>query len=154
MINSTTPENIDPAYTETAARHRAASPSLLLQICLFLMVGGAQLIVDWLTFVLLTRFGVVAVVSNVAGRLVGACLGFLLNGKFTFLQRSKTTSINTGSALRFTAFWVASSVVSTVAIALINSHAGLKAAWLGKPVIEAILAVISFLCSKFWIYRR
>lgn len=154
MINGTTPTNVDPAYTVTATKHRTPPSSLLLQICLFLMVGGAQLVVDWLTFVLLTSFGVITVVSNVTGRLIGACLGFLLNGKFTFFQRDKTTSINTGSALRFTAFWVASSLVSTVAIALIDSHAGLKAAWLGKPVIEAILAVISFLCSKFWIYRR
>jgi putative flippase GtrA len=121
---------------------------------LFLVVGGAQLIVDWITFVLLTKIGIDSIASNLAGRLAGACLGFLLNGKFTFLHKRKARSITSRSALRFAAFWIAASLVSTAAVSTINSYAGLKAAWLGKPVIEAILAIISFLCSKFWIYRH
>jgi putative flippase GtrA len=154
VTNGAATRDTNLAQAEPNATHHGASPSLLLQICLFLLAGGAQLVVDWLTFVLLTKFGVVTVVANITGRLVGACLGFLLNGKFTFLQKGRTTSINTGSALRFIAFWAASSLVSTVAVAIVKSHAGLQAAWLGKPVIEAILAIMSFLCSKFWIYRR
>lgn len=154
MITGTTAQRTDLAGAGPATKAHAPHPSLLLQICLFLLVGGAQLTVDWLTFVLLTKFGVATAVSNITGRLLGASLGFLLNGRFTFFQKGKTKPINSGSVFRFAAFWVAASLVSTVTVAFINSHAGLKAAWLAKPIIEAILAVISFLCSKFWIYRR
>ena len=138
------------ATTQKYAHHHP----LHLQVGLFLVVGGAQLVVDWITFVLLTEMGVGAIASNLAGRLAGACLGFLLNGRLTFLHKRKATSITSRSALRFAAFWIAASLVSTTAVSTINFYAGLKAAWLGKPIVEAILAIVSFLCSKFWIYRH
>jgi putative flippase GtrA len=107
-----------------------------------------------MTFVLLTKMGAGSIASNLTGRLAGACLGFLLNGRLTFHHKRRAATITSRSALRFAAFWVAASLVSTAAVFAINSYAGLKAAWLGKPIIEATLAIISFLCSKFWIYRH
>lgn len=154
MTIGTTPRNTDFVRSKAATQMRAHRRPLHLQVGLFLVVGGAQLVLDWIAFVLLTKVGIGAIVANLAGRLAGACLGFFLNGRLTFLHEKKSNFVTPGSALRFVTFWIAASLVSTAAVSIINSHAGLKAAWLGKPIVEAVLAIISFLCSKFWIYRH
>lgn len=154
VTSGTTQGNTDLVHTEATTQRHAHRHPLHLQVGLFLVVGGAQLVVDWVTFVLLTKIGVGSIASNLAGRLTGACLGFFLNGRLTFPHMRKAKSITSRSALRFAGFWIAASLVSTTAVYALNSYAGLKAAWLGKPIIEAILAIISFLCSKFWIYRH
>ena len=122
------------------------------QVLGFGLVGGLQLLVDWLCFVSLTALGVPVVPSNVAGRVLGASMGFWLNGRFTFAGNG-AAPLGRGPLLRFVVFWLAMTLLSTLAVHQLDALQGLHIAWLGKPLVDAVLAVMGFVASRYWIYR-
>ena len=125
---------------------------VLRQLVAYGLVGGLQLLLDWACFVLLTLAGVAVLPANLAGRIAGACLGFWLNGRYTF-ARPGAPRLGRANALRFVAFWLATTAASSLALIAIASYEGLQAAWLLKPLVEALLAALGFLASRHWIYR-
>lgn len=126
--------------------------SAVRQLFAYGLVGGLQLLLDWTCFVALTAAGVAVVPANVAGRVAGACLGFWLNGRFTFARAGQPV-LARRNALRFLAFWVVTTAASTFAMQAIDAREGLQVAWLLKPLVEAALAALGFLASRYWIYR-
>jgi hypothetical protein len=36
---------------------------------------------------------------------------------------------------------------------LVDACCGLHGAWLGKPLIDTVLAIGSFLASRYWVYN-
>lgn len=125
--------------------------SLLRQGRWFAAVGGVQWLVDWGVMFLLSHAGVPVALANVAGRMSGAAFGFWLNGRITFAREARAPRWR--QALRFVALWSATTMLSTLAIAAIDAEFGLRGAWLGKPVVDGVLAVASFLASRHWVYR-
>jgi putative flippase GtrA len=124
------------------------------QALLFIAVGLAQLLLDWLVFVLLTHAGFPVGPSNVASRVTGACLGFALNGWLTFDAFGRADRApKRMQALRFVIFWLVATVLSTEGVLLAQQQLGLRAAWAAKPIVEAALACLSFFVSRHWIYR-
>ncbi|KRG71638.1 GtrA family protein [Pseudoxanthomonas dokdonensis] len=125
--------------------------TLVRQGTLFVLMGLVQLALDTLVTVLLSRAGMPLAAANVAGRVSGAALGFWLNGRVTFARADSV--LGRRQALRFLIVWLALTLVSTALVAGIGQHATLRTAWLAKPVVEVMLAGISFFISRHWIYR-
>lgn len=117
----------------------------------FLLMGFVQWIVDWMVTVLLSQSGMHLEIANIIGRVCGAMLGFWLNGRITFANPD--VALGRQQLWRFLLAWLALTLISTVAIGAVGRTATLQAAWLAKPVIEALLAVVSFFISRHWIYR-
>lgn len=115
-------------------------------------VGLLQLLVDWLCFVGLTALGLAVVPANLAGRIVGALLGFWLNGVVTF-RDSAGSRLGWHRLRRFALSWAVMSLLSTAGVYLVDDIVGLRWAWLAKPVLDAGLAGLGFLASRYWIYR-
>ena len=136
----------------TRVNDRMTESGLLKQGLGYGLVGFLQLIVDWLFFMGATAIGVATIPANLAARVLGAVLGFWLNRVITFRY-------NSGSRLgwrrffRFLASWTAMSILSTLAVYLVDSTAGLKWAWAAKPLIDASLAALGFLASRYWIFK-
>jgi putative flippase GtrA len=124
----------------------------LRQLASYGLVGGLQLLLDWACFVLLTAAGAAVVPANLAGRIAGASLGYWLNGRYTF-ARGGVPTLSRRRALRFVLFWLATTAASTLAVHAIDAREGLQAAWLLKPLVEALLAGLGFLTARHWIYR-
>ncbi|MFN3730484.1 MAG: GtrA family protein [Fimbriimonadaceae bacterium] len=118
----------------------------------YAVVGLTQLAVEWGLFVAATAFLVPVPVANVAARIVGASLGFWLNGRFTFARSGAV--LDRRALLRFATSWAALTVIGTAAVTATESVAGLRTAWVAKPVIDVFLAGVGFLASKYWIYGR
>ena len=118
----------------------------------FLAVGMGLIVVDWLVFVLLTAVGTTSVVANVAGRVTGAVLGFWVNGQVTFAQAG-VRKVNVQRFVRYALLWSLLTLVSTGLVALCAGYFGLRLAWLAKPLVEAGLALVSFMVSRHWVYR-
>ncbi|MGF6710220.1 putative flippase GtrA [Luteibacter sp. W1I16] len=137
-----------PQFVQPFARRL---PIWCIEVFLFVAVGGAQLVVDAATFIGLSHWGLSVPIANVVARMAGALLGFWLNGKITFLKEDERLHrVHLG---RFAMFWLAATAVSTGALALATHTLGLVTAWIIKPVIEILLAIVSFLVSRHWIYR-
>lgn len=125
--------------------------SVLRQGRWFAAVGGAQWLLDWGVMFALSHSGVSIPQANVAGRICGALLGFWLNGSFTFAQGDRRPGWR--QLGRFAALWGANTVLSTAGVSAIHAAFGLHGAWLGKPLVDAALAIGSFLASRHWVYR-
>lgn len=124
--------------------------TLTRQGWLFLLMGFLQWMLDWLVTVGLSHAGMPLEIANVCGRIVGAMLGFWLNGSVTF---ASDTGLGRRQLYRFVIAWIGLTVISTWAVGQIGHSVGLEAAWLAKPLVEAALAVVSFFISRHWIYR-
>lgn len=118
----------------------------------YLLIGGVQWLVDWGVMVLLSHYGMMLEVANVCGRIVGALLGYWLNGRLTFA--GEDTAIGPTQLNRFILMWLCTTAVSTVAMGTIDDVAGLKWAWLAKPGVEFVLGVVGFVLSRHWVYRK
>ena len=125
---------------------------MLRQLIGFGLVGGIQLVLDWACFVLLTTLGLAVIPANLTGRVAGASLGYWLNGRFTFANPGQPR-LGRRQLLRFVLFWLAMSLASTLAVQALYLEQGLLAAWVGKPMIDAVLAALGFVAARYWIYR-
>lgn len=126
--------------------------SLKRQGSYYLIIGGIQWLLDWAVMVTLTHFGVPIALANIAGRICGALLGYWLNGRFTFA--GEDTTLGRTQLQRFVMMWLCTTAASTWAMGSIESHLGLRWAWLAKPGVEAALALVGFLVSRHWVYKR
>ena len=126
--------------------------SLVRQGLSYGVIGLGALLVDWVSFVALSMAGVATVPANLAGRVCGALLSFWANGSLTFSDDAGAR-LGRHRFLRFAATWVATSLLSTGAMLAIDRGASLQWAWIAKPVVDALLAGLAFLASRYWIYR-
>ena len=55
--------------------------------------------------------------------------------------------------LRYAGVWTGSATASTLAVWALAHAQGLQAAWIGKALVDVMLAGASFLLAKHWIYR-
>lgn len=118
----------------------------------FLIVGCCLIAADWAVFVALTALGMAAAPANVLGRVVGAFLGFWLNGWVTF-GKLGAPRFGRHRFIRFVLLWIVLTAMSTVLITALADQLTLHAAWLAKPIVESGMAVLSFFASRFWVYR-
>ena len=118
----------------------------------FLVVGGCLVVLDWAVFVALTALGAAPVPANVVGRMAGALVGFWANGRVT-LSVPGSARLGRRRFARYLVLWATLTLLSTVLVSLLADHLSLEIAWLAKPVVEAGLAVLSFLVSRHWVYR-
>ncbi|GAB3380575.1 GtrA family protein [Lysobacter fragariae] len=125
--------------------------SLLRQGRHYFLIGVLQYVVDCSMTIALSHFGLAVELANVAGRVSGATLGFWLNGRITFA--SDDTRVGRRQLGRFVLMWLLMTALSTLAIGGVENAAGLKWAWVAKPVIEVLLAGVSFVLSRQWVYR-
>ena len=132
--------------------HSPPRQTLVRQGGSFLVVGLLQLLLDWLVFVAATAIGMPAGPGNIAGRVVGALLGFWLNGRVTFAQDGQAR-LGWRRLGRFLAVWIPLTVLSTLAVSGVSDAMGLHLAWLAKPLVEGVLAVVAFFLWRHVVYR-
>jgi len=136
----------------TAPRDRTRSMPILRQGSHYLAFGVLQLVVDWAVFVALTALGISPAPANLAGRTSGAMLGFWLNGRYTFAD-DDGHRLGWRRFARFWALWLVMTAISTLLVAAVEAHLGLRQAWLAKPVVEAGLAMANFFLMRHLVYR-
>ncbi len=88
----------------------------------FSVIGAVQVAVDSVSYIALTTLGIATPPANVCGRIVGALLGFWLNGRVTFVHREQPRL--RWRLARYVALWVVLTIVSTVSLTVIGHHAG------------------------------
>jgi putative flippase GtrA len=125
---------------------------IVRQGIVFVGVGGILVCIDWAVFVIMSAFGVPTALANICGRLAGALLGFFLNGSFTF-RSSQGARLGRHRLLRFALAWAVLTVVSTTVVVGTAAGVGLHYAWAVKPMVEALMAFVSFVVCRQWVYR-
>lgn len=127
---------------------RLKSHGIGRQLAFYFVVGVAQLIVDWLCFVLLTAAGMPVAPANVIARVCAAVLGFTANGTVTFKSRLRPAQL-----ARFVTVWIPLTLANTLAVWALEAIGGLHLAWLIKPLVDALTAAAGFLVARHWIFR-
>lgn len=144
----------EPSQTIRSTRwwSRLASRNIAWQGASFVLIGGLLVLVDWSTFVALTALGMGTIVANVLGRIAGALLGFWLNGHVTFASNG-TARLGQARFVRYALLWLGLTLLSTTLIALLSQWLSLPLVWAAKPIVEACMALLSFLISRQWVFR-
>lgn len=128
------------------------SRTLLRQGLSYGVIGGSALLLDWGCFVALTAAGMATVPANLIGRVLGAGIGFWFNGTVTF-KDAGGTRVGWPQMRRFFLAWVTMTAMSTLAMYSIDKMLALHWAWVAKPFVDALLAAMGFLVSRYWIYK-
>lgn len=118
----------------------------------YAVIGVVQWLVEYGLMLALSQWVMPVEPANVIGRLAGACLGFWLNGKWTFA--GDDTHVGRHAAARFVVMWIALTVLNTWIVALIDDQLGLRMAQLLKPGADVVSGGIGFLLSRHWVYKR
>lgn len=117
----------------------------------YLGVGLLQFGLDWTLFVVLEGAGVPVTPANVVSRLVTASIGFQLNKRLTFAARSVKPI---RMAARYWAFWGVMTLISSVLLCGWTRWTnGPAFVGVGKFLVEALLCIVGFFISKFWVYK-
>lgn len=128
------------------------SRTLLRQGMSYGVIGAISLLVDWGVFVALTAAGMAIIPGNILGRIVGAGIGFWFNGTVTF-KDAGGTRVGWPQIRRFAFAWIVIAAISTSAMYTIDRQLALGWAWAAKPFVDALLAAVGFIVSRYWIYR-
>jgi putative flippase GtrA len=128
---------------------------MMRQPLLFLLVGGMQYLLDASIFGLLLSGGLGITASNVLSRGSAAAMGFLANRYLTFNKQSDSIASFSGSLFRFVIMWLTFTAISTALMLAISMawETDLTSQVISKLLVEAALAVTSFLLSKYWVFR-
>lgn len=132
--------------------NRALRSTLFKQGAGFIVVGLAQLAVDFSTFVLLSYMGVGVVIANVVARFMGAASGYSLNGLFTFSSHTHR-SLHLVSACKFVIAWLCLTGFGTFAIVQLRDILH-SPSWVIKLLVESVLALVSFLAMRLWVFAH
>ena len=116
------------------------------------IIGLTQLAVDWAIFSLVHAFTGATVASNLIGRASAAGLGFWLNGRYTFAAGG-VPRLGGERLVRYVIAWLTVTAMSTLAMAGVEAQFGASALYWAKPVVELVLAGVSFLGARYWVYR-
>lgn len=123
------------------------------QLFLFGVVGVTQLVADTLIFYLLLKLSLTPWIANSLSRFLALTLGFALNGAITFRQPDNTTSTSKKSFVRLLILWCVLTLVSSGLVTLASHHVSDHRLLAAKLLVELVLAFVSFLISKTWVYR-
>lgn len=125
------------------------------QPLLFLLVGGLQYLLDAALFGIFLSLGLATTPANVLSRGAAAVGGFFANRYITFSTRADNLNRFSSSLLRFAGLWLLMTLLSTSLILLLKQQWGtaVEIQVAGKLLVEAVLAIISFLLSKYWVFR-
>lgn len=127
------------------------------QLFRFLGIGLFQYVLDVFLFFVLFFIFQYSVLVNFVSRAVAAVAGYYLNGIFTFRMGSEIQSGHRKA--NFLMLWSILTVLSTLLLALVKFLAerngwNLEVTALAKPVVEAVLFLLSFVLQKHWVFRH
>ena len=118
----------------------------------YAVIGLVQWLVEYGLMLVLSQWVMPVEPANVIGRLAGACLGFWLNGKWTFA--GDDTHVGRRALRRFVLMWIALTVLNTCLVHAIDAHFGLRMAQLLKPAADILTGAIGFVLSRHWVYNK
>lgn len=123
------------------------------KILSFFICGVVQFGLDTALFTGLTWLGVSVALANILSRGSAACLGYYINGRFTF-QRKMDKYV----FLKFVVYWAGMTVLSTALIYLFEHYlitaSSVKLMAMTKVFVEILLFFVSFLIAKIWVYKK
>jgi putative flippase GtrA len=112
----------------------------------YLLVGGAAWVADVAVFALsVNALGVVP--AQCSARIVGAVLAFFGHKLFVFGEHDLRRLTLAAQALRYTALWIVSFALSTLALVALIAHAGIPPLP-SKVFVEAGIVVLNYLVMR------
>lgn len=135
------------------------NPLIARQLVFYFAFGCTQFVVDTLLLVAITHAGVSVELANPLSRAMAAVLGLVLNSSITFGQRGQPRRLPpTPMILRYVVMWVSMTLLSTALISWLHDlrpEQVARARWIAisKISVEGMLFLLSFLISRYWVYR-
>ena len=125
------------------------------KISIFFVIGLIQLGIDTIIYFLLSKSGLNSFYANCISRFFAACIGYMLNSRYTF-------SANPQSALmfsRFIIYWLAMTLLGSGMLSQLNDlfrYAAKDTMYLlaSKIAVEGVLFILSYAIAKLWVFKE
>ena len=125
--------------------------NLAAQLVRYGLVGGAVYFCDLVVFALIiAALPASHLPANVAGRLAGAALGFVLHRQFTFSWPQRDGKSR--QAVAYSALLLANIAASSLLLWLAVDQAGIDA-FIARVAVDFIVIAVAFLAGRHWVYR-
>ncbi len=127
------------------------SQSLIAQLLRYFLVGGIVYLCDLAVFALLLAAAPAAhLVANLAGRIAGAAVGFVLHRQFTFSWAHRDGQAR--QALAYVSVLIANIAASTILLWLAVDKAGFDPL-IARILVDAIVIGAAFVAGRHFVYR-
>ena len=113
-------------------------------------VGLLQWLLEYGAMVGLSAWILPVPQANVIGRMLGASVGFWLNGRITF--KGEGRHLSRVAFLRFVLMFISLTILNTALVTAVHAYSGLRMTWAIKPLLDASTGTIGFLLSRYWVY--
>ncbi|BEE16926.1 membrane protein [Aeromonas enteropelogenes] len=124
----------------------------MIKLLLFFICGAIQFCADGTIFLIITYFGIGITPANFISRALAACLGYYINGRFTFERK-----MNKIIFFKFVLYWCLMTSLSTILIYLCNiflsEYEMNYSMAASKVVVEVLLFFVSYIIAKVWVYK-
>ncbi len=130
------------------------------QFILFCFVGVSNTLVALIvSFLLIKLFGltglslvlfgldILAGLASVIGDIAGAINSYILNSRFVFSGRNRSTGP------RFIIAFIIYAAVSALLVMLVNKTAGVPRDYC-KIIVTPVMLIVNFLMNKLWVFRN
>lgn len=115
-------------------------------------VGVIQWLLEYGVMVALSAWIVPVAQANIIGRVLGASLGFWLNGRFTFAGEDR--ALSHAALMRFVLMFIALTLLNTWLVSWVHAQSSLRTTWAVKPALDAITGTLGFVLSRHWVYTQ
>jgi putative flippase GtrA len=121
------------------------------QLVRYGIVGGTVYVSDFATFAV-TLWAVPGAYlwANVAGKSVGALVGFVLHRQFTFSWEHKDNAAR--QLVSYVMLFAFNLALSSLLIFLLVNQAGANA-FAAKLLVDVVVIAVAFIASRLWVYR-
>jgi putative flippase GtrA len=127
------------------------SQSLIAQLMRYFMVGGVVYLSDLAIFALVLAAAPAAhLIANLAGRVAGAALGFVLHRQFTFSWAHRDGRAR--QALAYISVLLANIAASTVLLWLAVDKASIDPL-VARMLVDAVVIAAAFVAGRQFVYR-
>jgi putative flippase GtrA len=127
------------------------SQSLIAQLVRYVLVGGIVYLCDLAVFALLLAAAPDAhLMANLAGRVAGAALGFVLHRQFTFSWAQRDGRVR--QALAYVSVLVANIAASTFLLWLAVDQVGIDSL-AARIMVDAVVIAAAFVAGRQFVYR-
>ena len=139
--------------SDPAIQQAKKLPAIAREVLRYVIVGGSTYVLDFLVYLLIFSLApALYLLGNVAGRIAGAALGFVLHKYWTFGGNHARSA--SAQALSYAALLGFNITMSSALLMGFHAYWTALGVVFARIATDVIVIVFSFVCSKYIFYSR
>lgn len=122
----------------------------LFRFIKFGLVGLLNTLINWILFILLNRFGVYYIISNVIAYSISTLNSYLWNSKWVFKYNGDNVK---GTSSKFIVLNIIGLTLNTIILYLLVDIVGLNKL-ISLVITTGIVMILNYFINKLWVFKK